>query len=649
MRHSPVHGFRLARERPLAGLRFPDAADQPFTPHQARAAGVTQHTFEKLVRSGHLRRVLRGVYSAAQAPDDVLMRASALALVIPPTAVVTDRTAAWLHGVEILPRTALTQAPPIDVAHVDDTRVRRPEVDGRRRGLLRTDITEVHGVRVTTALRTALDLGRLLWRFDALAAIDGFLRIGVPHELLIRRSTGSRAIAGSGSCARWRHSVMPALSRRGNPRCGCTGTTRGYPSRNCRSGSTPTRAHPSIGWTSPTRRFATPRSTTVRRCTRRSTTGSTTSPADCGSRTIAPGRSIRFGRKTSTHAMRTRSHSCRPATPRRVGASACGRHVVVRPEEVPARRPEPRETAPSAPLSHAKLPARRPPATRNCPVGGTTASLAAGWSSHQVRCSAVMPRAGVCWTEPSSARARATASALPSPATTNQTSRVRLRAAKVRVIRSGGGFGEPVTGTAMAVGVELGEAREQRGDVPVRAEAQQDQVELAAAVRPQLLFVRRSGRCHVRVRLVGGRHRVHPRRVCADHVEQVQLDAAVVAVAGVGRHVALVAPPEVHLRPVHCRRVEPREGTVDLVGDGPAGQRDRGHPALGLDAAEPVEQLLSHRARQRLGVRNHRHRIVMRPLTRSPASRVGARSRRTCCPRPAAAAPRPAARARPDA
>jgi hypothetical protein len=34
-------------------------------------------------------------------------------------------------------------------------------------------------------LRTALDLGRLLWRFDALAAIDGFLRIGVPHELLI--------------------------------------------------------------------------------------------------------------------------------------------------------------------------------------------------------------------------------------------------------------------------------------------------------------------------------------------------------------------------------------------------------------------------------------------------------------------------------
>ncbi len=150
-----------------------------------------------MVRSGLLRTVVNGVYAAAQAPDDTLMRARALALVIPPTAVVTDRTAAWLHGVDILPRTALTEAPPIDIVHVDDTRVRRPEVDGRRRGLLQSDITVIHGVSVTTALRTALDLGRLLWRFDALAAIDAFLRIGVPHELLmaeIGRFRGYRGV-----------------------------------------------------------------------------------------------------------------------------------------------------------------------------------------------------------------------------------------------------------------------------------------------------------------------------------------------------------------------------------------------------------------------------------------------------------------------
>ena len=150
-----------------------------------------------MLASGLVRRVLREVYAVAQAPNDVLLRAQALSLVVPPTAVVTDRTAAWLHGVDILPRSALTTPTTVSVVHVDDTRVRRAEVDGRRRGLARTDITEIHGVQVTTALRTALDLGRLLWRFDALAAIDGFLRIGVPHELMsveIGRFRGYRGV-----------------------------------------------------------------------------------------------------------------------------------------------------------------------------------------------------------------------------------------------------------------------------------------------------------------------------------------------------------------------------------------------------------------------------------------------------------------------
>lgn len=175
----------LEVDRSFLGKRCPLPLDAPFTPARARAFGVARRSFLFMVECGLLRKVVHGVYAATQAPDDTLMRAAALALVIPPTAVVTDRTAAWLHGVDILPRTALTQAPPIDIVHVDDTRVRRPEVDGRRRGLLPSDITVIHGVRVTTALRTALDLGRLLWRFDALAAIDGFLRLGVPHDLLV--------------------------------------------------------------------------------------------------------------------------------------------------------------------------------------------------------------------------------------------------------------------------------------------------------------------------------------------------------------------------------------------------------------------------------------------------------------------------------
>lgn len=55
---------------------------------------------------------------------------------------------------------------------------------GGTRGLIDRDVTTIGGVQVTTKLRTALDLGRLLWRFDALAALDGFARLGVPTQSL---------------------------------------------------------------------------------------------------------------------------------------------------------------------------------------------------------------------------------------------------------------------------------------------------------------------------------------------------------------------------------------------------------------------------------------------------------------------------------
>jgi hypothetical protein len=131
-----------------------------------------------------------------QAPDTMLLRAQGLGLVLPRAAVVTDRTAAWLHGVDILPRTARTVVPPVHAFFTTDTRMARPGVASGRRGLIPSDITVVHGVRVTTALRTALDLGRLLWRFDALAAIDGFLRLGVPHELLLAEMGRFRGYRG---------------------------------------------------------------------------------------------------------------------------------------------------------------------------------------------------------------------------------------------------------------------------------------------------------------------------------------------------------------------------------------------------------------------------------------------------------------------
>jgi hypothetical protein len=177
--------------------RCPLPLRAPFTVEQAGLLGVSRQTLRTMVSQGLVRRMLQGVYVAAQATDDMDLRAHALALVIPQEAVVTDRTAAWLHGVELLPRSSGTIPPPVQVFHTTDTRVRRAGADSGRRGLLSTDITVVQGIRVTTALRTALDLGRLLRRHDALGAIDGFLRIGVPQEILmaeIARFKGYRGV-----------------------------------------------------------------------------------------------------------------------------------------------------------------------------------------------------------------------------------------------------------------------------------------------------------------------------------------------------------------------------------------------------------------------------------------------------------------------
>ncbi len=177
--------------------RCPLPLDTPFTAEQAASLGVSRWYLRLLHDRSLIRRVLRGTYVATQVLDTVDLRAAALRLVVPDSAVVTDRTAAWLHGVDILPRSALLTPPPLCVFGATGSRMRRPEVRSGVRTLEQDDVEELHGVLVTTPLRTALDLGRLLWRFDAVAALDGFLRLGVPHEhllLSVERFRGERGV-----------------------------------------------------------------------------------------------------------------------------------------------------------------------------------------------------------------------------------------------------------------------------------------------------------------------------------------------------------------------------------------------------------------------------------------------------------------------
>lgn len=181
----------------MLGPDAPIPLDAPFTVSLAETHGVHRRLLSRLVELGLLRRSVRGVLVATQVPDSFALRVDALKLVVPDHCVVVDRTAAWAHGVSILPRSARYEMPFLDVFSTDGSRMRRAGVRSGVRDLSAADIEDHDGLRITTSLRTACDLGRGLWRFDALAALDGFLRRGLDPDALaaeVERFKGHRGV-----------------------------------------------------------------------------------------------------------------------------------------------------------------------------------------------------------------------------------------------------------------------------------------------------------------------------------------------------------------------------------------------------------------------------------------------------------------------
>ena len=195
------------------------------------------------------------------------------------------------------------------------------------------------------------------------------------------------------------------------------------------------------------------------------------------------------------------------------------------------------------------------------------------------------PAAGIsCTSGGLAAKAFPTASALSTPLTTNHTSSARLRASKVRVTRSGGGLGESVTGTAIAPGVELRVAGEQRGHVSVGTDAEHHQLEATDADGADGVGVRRR-RVVDRGHLVGGRHLVHAGRVDPDEVEDGAPGVVGVAVGGV---VAV--------------RGEAGDLSVDVLGDAAPGEGHLRDLARGLGHGDQADERSGHGGGQVGGV-----------------------------------------------
>jgi hypothetical protein len=168
--------------------RFRLPLDVPFTRAAALCAGLTDKRLRTLVRHGYLRRPIAGVYVAAHLPDSLALRTEMLRLVLPPGCFACDETAAWLHGADmaLAPNSHLALPRVSFFRDADEGRLRNPLVASGERTVTSRDLVQVGGLLVTTPLRTALDLGRLRHRDQALSALDAFLHLGlVTHEELL--------------------------------------------------------------------------------------------------------------------------------------------------------------------------------------------------------------------------------------------------------------------------------------------------------------------------------------------------------------------------------------------------------------------------------------------------------------------------------
>lgn len=177
----------------------------PFTSAKARDLGLTPKTLRTQLGNGLLRREFRNVYVDCRVPDSRSSRLRAITLVTPDNAVVCDETAAWLRGLDVFAPGSRHNFEPSMVVRHGMGRVEHPRSRGRQAILTSEDIDFVEGVHVTTALRTASDLLRRMYRPYALAAADAFAHAGLisVDELIehVARLKGYRGIVQARSLA----------------------------------------------------------------------------------------------------------------------------------------------------------------------------------------------------------------------------------------------------------------------------------------------------------------------------------------------------------------------------------------------------------------------------------------------------------------
>ena len=163
---------------PLLDDSFSLPVDEPFSLQQALDAGLTRHRLRMLEKHLLVRRVVKGVYVAAQVPDSRSLRCRALLLLTSRHCVGADWTACWVWTGLLPPNGHRDEPAPSIFRQAGHARLRNGICTSGERSFLPEDLTVVDGLTLTTPIRTAWDLGRLAHRDQAIGAIDALLRLG---------------------------------------------------------------------------------------------------------------------------------------------------------------------------------------------------------------------------------------------------------------------------------------------------------------------------------------------------------------------------------------------------------------------------------------------------------------------------------------
>src|SRR5262245_56595857 len=164
----------------------PELKHSPFTVAEALQNGLTR----KQLRGRSWRRISPGLYAwagVAEAPAVVL---AAVGRRLPAGAAFSDRTAAWLHRLDLPP------CDPVEGTVPHTCRVSaRAGVCIRRCTLAEADVIVLKGLPVTSPLRTVFDLSRRLPLIEAVVAVDLAL-----HQILVALGDLRRYVAANAPC-----------------------------------------------------------------------------------------------------------------------------------------------------------------------------------------------------------------------------------------------------------------------------------------------------------------------------------------------------------------------------------------------------------------------------------------------------------------